>query len=227
MRKFFNSLPRLFLLTALFAAGFILPLRAEKPDRTLEEVLQGIERYYEGLTSLIAAFDQTVEVPVLEKRERYRGNFYFSKPDLVRLEYTSPKGQLMVADGRYYWFYQPQDDISQAMRAPMEEAGASVPRYILGGDLTGKFKIELTGMDERGGSTCYVLDLVPRESNPYYQDLRAWVDRRSFATRTVRYEDESGNFNTFDLKDLRENIEIKPNKFEFVPPPGTQVLEAR
>lgn len=216
-----------FILAALLTvAGPGAVVRADNFDPALSRVLAGIERYYEGLSSLTARFEQVVEVPVLEKLERYRGNFYFQKPDFVRLEYTLPKGQLMVADGSYYWFFQPQEDIPQAMRAPMDEVGTGVPRYVLGGDLARRFEVSLVGRENRGGKPCHVLDLVPREATPYYSDLRAWVDAETFATRAVRYEDDSGNFNTFDLSELRENVAIEPDKFKFSPPPGTQLLEA-
>ncbi len=213
----------LWLAFLLFAASGTA--RAEKTEIKLETVLAGIDRYYEGLSSLVAAFKQTVEVPVLEKRESYSGRFYFKKPDRVRLEYSSPKGQLMVADGQYYWFFQPQEDIPQAMRARMDRVGADVPRYVLGGDLEARFEVTVVGQEMRGGANCVVLDLIPLKESPYYRNLRAWVDAASFATRAVRYEDESANFNTFDLSDLRENTAIEPEKFKFTPPRGTQVLD--
>ena len=74
---------------------------AAKTEVKLQTVLSGIDRYYESVSSLTAAFSQTVEVPVLENRERYAGKMYFRTPDLMRLEYTSTKGQLMVEDGQY------------------------------------------------------------------------------------------------------------------------------
>lgn len=198
---------------------------AAKTEVKLQAVLTGIDRYYESVSSLTAAFSQTVEVPVLEKSERYAGKMYFRKPDLMRLEYTSPKGQLMVADGQYYWFFQPQNDIPQAMRARMDRVSSDVPRYVLGGNLAARFDVTLVGLESRGGANCYVLDLAPRKASPYYRNLRAWVDESTFATRAVRYEDESGNFNTFDLTGLKENAAIDAGKFRFSPPRGTQILD--
>lgn len=216
------------ILTCLLAVSILyLPGQgmAAKTEVQLKTVLAGIDRYYESLSSLTAAFSQTVEVPVLEKRERYAGRMYFRKPDLVRLEYTSPKGQLMVADGQYYWFFQPQNDIPQAMRARMDQVSSDVPRYVLGGNLAARFDVTLVGLESRGGANCFVLDLSPRKASPYYRNLRAWVDESTFATRAVRYEDESGNFNTFDLTGLKENAVIDAGKFRFSPPRGTQILD--
>lgn len=216
------------ILTCLLAVHIIcLPGygMAAKTEVKLQTVLNGIDRYYESVSSLTAVFSQTVEVPVLEKRERYAGKMYFQKPDLVRLEYTSPKGQLIVADGQYYWYFQPQSDIPQAMRARMDQVSSDVPRYVLGGNLAARFDITLVGLESRGGASCYVLDLAPRKASPYYRNLRAWVDEKTYATRAVRYEDESGNFNTFDLTGLKENTAIDAGKFRFSPPRGTQILD--
>ena len=211
-------------------AGLFFALLAASVSRaestlTFEEVLQRIDRYYEGLSSLKASFTQLVEVPALEKSERFNGTLYFLKPDYLRLEYRKPRGQLLVADGTWYWFYMPQEDVPQAMRAPMGE-GVEGPRYVLGGQMGRRFSGTLVGREPRGGAESYVLDLEPLATTTFYKTLRAWVDSRTFATRAVRYLDESGNFNTFDFSDLEQNAELSPGKFNFTPPPGTQILDA-
>ena len=193
---------------------------------TFEDVLEAVDRYYESLHTLEASFTQLVEVPALEKSETYRGRLYFLKPDYLRLEYDEPQGQLLVADGTWYWFYMPQPELPQAMRAPMEQKGAA-PRYVLGGGMREKYTGRLLGEQVRNGIKTYVLDLEPIVPSPYYKALRAWVDASSFATRAVQYTDESGNLNIFDLFDLKPNVPISPGKFVFNPPPGTQILEAQ
>jgi len=189
------------------------------------EVLAGIDRWYERINSLSAAFTQLVEVPALEKSERFRGRLYFLKPRFLRLEYDVPRGQLLVADGQWYWFYMPQEDVPQAMRAPMEDLPGA-PLYLLGGGMAERFEGRLVGSEEHGGSLCRVLDLEPKDPGAHYKSLRAWVDSRTFATRSLRYIDESGNFNTFDLSRTEENAKIDPGRFSFTPPPGTQILDA-
>ncbi|HLA39689.1 MAG TPA: outer membrane lipoprotein carrier protein LolA [Candidatus Glassbacteria bacterium] len=205
----------------LFASGRV----CIAGEVSFESVLAGIDRWYDGVSSLTATFTQLVEVPALEKSERFRGRLYYLKPNLLRLEYDVPRGQLMVADGRWYWFYMPQEDVPQAMRAPMED-GSGAPLYVLGGSLAKRFTGALVGTEPRGGAPCLVLDLVPKAAGSYYLSLRAWVDEQSFATRALRYIDESGNFNTFDLILTGENVKIDPGRFSFTPPPGTQILDS-
>ncbi len=193
---------------------------------SFDQVLQGVDRYYAGLSTLKARFTQVVEVPALEKVEKFEGRLWFLKPEYLRLEYAKPKGQLMVADGQYYWFVMPQADILQAMRAPMDEDPATGPRYILGGGMREHYRGTLVGAEPRRGRRSYVLDLEPKSASTFYRSLRAWVDAASFATLAVRYIDESGNLNTFDLYELQENAAIDGAKFIFNPPPGTQILDA-
>ena len=193
------------------------------PSLSFEQVLERIDRYYEGIYSLKADFTQLVQVPALEKSESFNGRLYFLKPHYLRLEYDNPAGQLLVADGAWYWFYMPQEDIPQAMRVSMK-AGEQAPRYVLGGKMAERYTGSLAGVEKRGGVECYVLDLQPN-SPSYYESLRAWVDRASFATRAVRYIDEGGHFNTFDLSNIEENAPVSPAKFNFTPPPGTQILD--
>ncbi len=193
------------------------------PSVSFEQVLESIDRHYEGLHSLKADFTQIIQVPALEKSENFNGRLYFLKPHYLRLEYDNPGGQLLVADGTWYWFYMPQEDIPQAMRVSMA-GGEKAPAYLLGGKMAERFTGRLLGVEKRGGVECYVLDLEPN-SPSYYESLRAWVDKVSFATRAVRYIDEGGHFNTFDLSNLEENAPVSPARFNFTPPPGTQILD--
>ena len=208
----------------VFLLALLAPVTLSAAD--FQSVLAGIDRYYASITSLRASFEQVVEVPALEKSDRFRGTLYFLKPNFIRLEYTKPAGQLLVADGSDWWFYMPQEEIPQVLRAPMRQGEADTPVYILGGRMAERFTGSLAGSESRGGADCYVLDLEPRSSNAYYRSVRAWVDKHTFATRAVRYLDESGNFNTFDLADLTPGVELPKAMFTFVPPDNAQVLDA-
>ncbi|MEA1996305.1 MAG: outer membrane lipoprotein carrier protein LolA [Gemmatimonadota bacterium] len=223
MRPILISLTAIFLLIAGPAEKSILA--AEPTERSFEQVLRAVDRYYDTLHSIEASFSQLVQVPVLEKSETYHGRLYYLKPHYLRLEYSEPEGQLLVADGRWYWFVMPQPDIMQAMRAPMREDKTSAPCYVLGGKMLEHYTGRLAGTEKRRGIPTYVLDLKPVKPNPYYRTLRAWIDASSFATRAVQYQDESGNYNTFDLFDIEENTPVSPKKFIFEPPPGTQILD--
>ncbi|MEA2063444.1 MAG: outer membrane lipoprotein carrier protein LolA [Gemmatimonadota bacterium] len=212
-----------------------VPARSAPPAEStsgsaFRQVLDGIDSWFGKLQSFEARFTQVVEVPALEKSEKYRGCLYFRQPELLRLEYIEPEGQLLVADGRWYWFFMPGTDIMQAMRSPMKPQSEgnipSAPGYILGGNMSERFTGKLLGEQVRLGKPCYVLELFPLESNIYYRTLKAWVDKSTYATRAVCYTDDGGSLNTFDLFGHKENIPIEPEKFIFVPPPGTQILDS-
>ncbi len=216
---------RLHMFSLLLAtAALLLPVCGQAAD--FQAVLAGIDRYYESLGSLKASFTQVVEVPALEKSDNFSGTLYFLKPNLIRLEYRKPEGQLMVADGTDWWFYMPQQEIPQVLRASMQDGGSDATVYVLGGRMAERFEGRLLGTEPRGGVECYLLELVPRDRDTYYRSLRAWVDRLTFATRAIRYEDETGNFNTFDLDGISTDSVPPLKLFSFTPPPDAQVLEA-
>jgi outer membrane lipoprotein carrier protein len=208
----------------LLALILLLPVSGRAAD--FQSVLAGIDRYYESISSLHASFTQVVEVPALEKSDNFSGTLFFLKPNLIRLEYVKPKGQLLVADGTDWWFYMPQQEIPQVLRAPMQGKGGDAPVYVLGGRMAERFSGSLLGTEPRGGSECYMLNLEPRDGKAYYRTLRAWVDRTTFATRAIRYQDETGNFNTFDLNESSKDFMPQPELFSFTPPADAQVLQA-
>lgn len=209
---------------AILISVLLIPASVFAAD--YQSVLAGIDRYYDTLSSLRAQFTQVVEVPALEKSDTFSGTLYFRKPGLIRLEYSRPEGQLLVADGANWWFYMPQEEVPQVLRAPMETDSGHAPVYILGGRMAERFSGKLVGTEPRGGAECYVLDLEPRARAAYYSSLRAWIDTRTFATRAVRYTDESGNFNTFDLSGHTTGVDLPAEMFTFEPPEDAQILEA-
>jgi outer membrane lipoprotein carrier protein len=208
----------------LAMAALLLPVSGRAAD--FQSVLAGIDRYYESIGSLRASFSQVVEMPALEKSDNFSGTLFFLKPNLIRLEYRKPKGQLLVADGTDWWFYMPQQEIPQVLRAPMQGGGGDAPVYVLGGRMAERFSGRLLATEPRGGSECYVLELEPRDGDTYYRTLRAWVDKVTFATRAIRYQDETGNYITFDLNEVSTDSAPPPELFSFTPPADAQVLQA-
>ncbi|TAA21814.1 outer membrane lipoprotein chaperone LolA [Pseudoxanthomonas winnipegensis] len=65
-----------------------------------------------GLKGLDGQFSQTVYNANGAVKERSSGRVALSTPDLFRWEYSKPYEQLIVADGRKVWIYEP--DLQQA-----------------------------------------------------------------------------------------------------------------
>jgi len=62
---------------------------------------------YQTITSLSADFVQVVANPMIGTPDTTRGRLYQMRPSRFSMRFTAPKGDRIVADGRFLWLYTP------------------------------------------------------------------------------------------------------------------------
>jgi len=96
------------------------------------------------------------------------------------------------------------------------------------GNLERDFEVRLLEHDDekfRGG---YVLQLIPRKSNPNYEQLVFYVrtlssdGKRAGVVQRVLIIDSAGNRNRFDFSNLKFNRDVPDKRFAYRPPRGTE-----
>ena len=81
--------------------------------------------FTKGLKGLDGKFSQQVYDPSGKLKETSKGRVALSAPRLFRWEYAKPYEQLIVADGKTVWVYDP--DLQQVTRRPQGAEEASSP----------------------------------------------------------------------------------------------------
>ena len=105
------------LATALFATTALAGARDE------------LKTFTTGLKGLDGQFTQKVYDGGGKLKETSNGRVALSAPRLFRWEYNAPYEQLIVADGKQVWVYDP--DLQQASKRPQGAEEASSPLAIL------------------------------------------------------------------------------------------------
>ena len=82
-------------------------LAAEIKDA--EFVLEGLQKRYDSTLDFVADFRQETEIKALNRRLTAWGKVYFRRPGKMLWRYDEPKGQVLLADGEYLYFYQPEE----------------------------------------------------------------------------------------------------------------------
>ncbi len=187
-------------------------------------ILERAERTYSELRSLQADFVQEVHVPLLDATRQSRGRIYHRRPDLFAMRFTDPEGDLLIADGSDVWMYNPSTDPRQVMRSRLADGGQQVDlqREFLS-NATERYSVTLEGTEMVGGRNAYALTLVPRGPSPYRR-IRLWVDTEDALVRRFEIIEENESERRLQMSNLRPNVEIPEEIFEFTPPPGTQVF---
>ncbi|MBV9110471.1 MAG: outer membrane lipoprotein carrier protein LolA [Gemmatimonadetes bacterium] len=201
---------------------------ASKPaagTQEANEILRRVEETAAGVRTLEADFVQNLKVPLLGTDRRSTGKLYQRKPDRFLMRFTDPAGDVMVADGRFFWIYYPSSDRTQVIRTSIAQGGeqADFQRQFLS-NATSRFVATLNGEEMVGGRPTWALTLVPKRDSPY-KVIRIWVDKQDNLVRRFEMTEENDSVRRLELSNLKVNQPISDALFAFTPPAGTHIFE--
>jgi outer membrane lipoprotein carrier protein len=183
-----------------------------------DEVARRVEERLQRAGDMRARFTQTYRSGVVGREVKERGTLSLKRPGRMRWEYETPERKTFVSDGRTFYFYVPAD--RQVIVREQRDATGVAGLLLAGrGALLEPFAPEL--LDAPAGRTR--LRLVPRKPDPEVQEILLDVDAE-YRVRTIEVSDPQGNKSRFDFDDLRENVGLRDELFEFKPPRGVEVI---
>ncbi len=209
-------------LSALLAAA--LSVQASMgPDKS-DEILEKAAAAYRSATTLQAEFVQTIKITALEREEQGRGLVYQKQPNYFLMKFEDPQGDIVVADGEYFWLYSPSAQPDQVIRTTIE-------RTTEGRTLGGQFLVNpseryvATYVREESvdGRPSHLVSLVPKYDAPYTL-VRVWIDFEDYLVRRFEVYEENQTVRSLTLHNLRVNVDIPDKLFQFTPPPGVEVF---
>jgi len=178
-----------------------------------------LQSFLDGVQSLQARFDQSVFDTSQGQTRRLEGMFYLQRPGKFRWDYTEPKGQLVLADGKTVWLV--EDDLRQAYQKRQSEALRGTPALLLTEQL--KLEDHFDIADLGAGQDLEWVELIPRD--PESQFTRVLLAFAGNELRRMELADKFGQVTRFGFSDIRRNPRLDPDLFVYVPPRGTQLFE--
>lgn len=199
----------LFLL--LFAAA--LPLQAQSAR-------QQLDAFARGLKTASASFQQIVTGPNGERVQTSQGVMHMKSPNRFRWEYSKPDVQLIVADGRKVWIYEP--DLKQVAVKPQDALNQDNPLSALSSPEALDRFYRVAELPEQGGVRW--LQLVPKrpESSPFD---KAWLGFDGNGLRSMRLFDNLGQVSEFRFGSWKRNAAIADDMFRFTAPKGVDEVQ--
>jgi outer membrane lipoprotein carrier protein len=185
-------------------------------------VVEGLERRYASVETVIGNFRQTYRAPGMDQVES--GTFWLKKPGLMRWEYRSPEEKLFVADGRESFLYVPED--RQVTVQPLRASDLrSTPLDLFwGGDISRSFTASWEKeFSPQGERTCQIR-LTPRRRETEYAFLVLELDSQTYDLRRILIREPSGNTSEFFFTNVTENARIKREAFQFKAPKGVEII---
>ncbi len=182
------------------------------------DAVDALKAFVQEVKTGRAAFTQTVTSPDGGKTKTSSGNFEFARPDRFRFAYTKPFEQLIVGDGQKVWIY--DADLNQVSSRNFSQALGTTPAALLaGGDLNRDF--ELSALPSEGG-----LDwakATPKVKEGAFESMRIGFKGKQLAA--VEITDSFAQRSRLTFTQFAANVELPPQRFQFVVPKGADVLE--
>ena len=209
--------------SAFLAIGLSLALQSPDPWPTLDHA----SAVYQTITSLSADFTQVVANPMLGAPDTTRGRLYQMRPSRFAMRFTDPKGDRIVADGRFLWLYTPSTTPGQVLRSRIPEYGSTGPNLI--GQFVehprDRYTARYVRVDSLPDGVADVVLLVPKAGDQPYSEATIWVSRNDGLVRRLDIIESSGQRRTVMLRDIRVNGGVPGRELTFSPPAGVRVVD--
>lgn len=197
---------------------------AARPSLSLEEIKKNLDQSYSGVRGLAMFFKQVnswVDMP--EAGEVSMGMLYASEGNRLRMEYSEPKGHLLVSDGSRVWVYVPENE-----QAVVDSVGvgehAALGEMILNVLASGTASL---GEDEEiRRVNCHVVRVEDVTDPPGLKSVKIWIDPRVWLARGLELTDLNENVTTFTFWNVKKLENIDESLFTFEAPPGVEIVES-
>jgi len=198
------------------------PLSAQSAD----SVLARAQRAYDGMTTLRAAFSQTLTNPMLGGPEQSRGVLFLQPPGRFAMRFTEPSGDRVVADGQWLWVYTPSSVPDQVIRQPIPTSGANTPNLFAQfvDQPLERYRASYVGSDTVAAEPVDLVRLVPKGDDAPFREAVIGISRRDGWMRRLSLVEESGQRRVLTFQRLDINQLIPPGELRFSVPRGTRVI---
>lgn len=206
---------------SLVCAGGLISLAQSTSSPTAQELAQRVDRRYDELRSLKAAFTENYAGLGIDRTES--GTLFLRKPGRMLWQYSSPAGKIFLLDGKYAWFYSKGDAQVQRISAKEVDDLRSPLRFLLGHT---ELEKEITGLKLTGvANGRFTLTGIPKGQENRVTRLSLTVTADGTIT-AIEVEGTDGSTTRFTFTNEQPDAPIPSGIFHFTPPPDVPVVDA-
>ena len=194
----------------------------------LSGLIDGLQNKYSRMRGIAADFVQIYRGND-GRTLRETGHLLLKRPSKARWDYLEPDRKLFVSDGKNVVFYV-FGEKHATKSAIKESVDPQIPfLFLLGrGNLRRDFtRIELLASERPVEAGNVVLKLLPKRAPEEFKQLIAEVSPASYEIRRLVIFERSGARMDFLLSNVQENFVALDTQFQFAPPPGVSIKQAR
>jgi len=177
-----------------------------------------LQAFFSSVTAVRADFTQQVLGANSETLQETRGQMLLLRPGRFRWDYKKPYEQQIVSDGKKVWLY--DVDLEQVTIQSVDSLLGSAPALLLSSDkpLHETFNTRELGAEQN----LQWVELTPKQEEAGFEKLILGFDADNLVS--MELQDSFGQLTRLKFNEIERNPVIDPALFEFVAPPGVDVI---
>lgn len=205
---------------ALFSLIMLLvsPYPAHCDEPPVADVVRRLQSVYSKQCCFRAIFDQLTVNVAMDLKDRFEGAIYVKSPGLIALEVVSPEKQKVVIRGNSYAIYFSEDGSAAHGEIPGELNIEHFFSFLANvGALEKNFTISYPPKPLDVAEKLIFLELKDRKNREGTYRIVVGVDMDAFTIRRAVIYDALGNYNRFDLTDIKFLDSLPDSRFQLAP----------
>jgi len=203
---------------SLVLLALLAPARAADID--VPRFLKGIEDRYNHAQTLEVAFTESYTLKGRKRTEK--GDLFLRKPGRMRWQYSAPAGKLFVSDGKFIYYYNPDENRAEKMKFK-ETDDMRAPLAFLLGRLNFENDFREFHATAQGSDT--FITALPKSDKLPYTEV-SFLAAPDFTIRRLVVKGQDNSILEFVLENEKKNPPINDAMFRFTPPPGVEYLDS-
>jgi outer membrane lipoprotein carrier protein len=194
-----------------------------RKSKPLPALLEAIEAKYAKSDSLSAEFSQVNTVAATAQKKTSSGTILVRRPDKVRWETLKPDKNLLVSDGKTFWFYTPpfdEGENGQVIERKSSEAQSKLAQALL----SGRFSVTKDMKIRQINPSTFAL--VPKKGSAgTVSEAQIVIDSEKMLIQKVILSHRGGNRSEISLSNIALGAPADEAQFHFTPPAGTEKIQ--
>ena len=205
----------------MFAPLFVFA--SAHADVKLPALLQEVQVQYQKSTGVQAEFTQSTDIKATKQIKRAKGRIWIKRPNKLRWETLEPDPNILVSDGKTFWFYTPPFEKDERGQVIIKKT-AQVQTQFLNALLSGSFDFEKgsTSIETRGQNAFLLRPKTGTAGD--VQVAQITIDPEKHTISEVILTHLSGNQTTIKLQQINLDVKLEDKLFKFQPDRRTDII---
>jgi outer membrane lipoprotein carrier protein len=216
-----SSFNKSFPVVTLAVALPLFPLAAGAA--ALPVLLQEVQAQYQKMAGIEARFSQETDVKATRQVKKAKGRIWIKRPNKLRWETLEPDPNILVSDGKTFWFYTPPFDVSERGQVIIKRS-AQIQTRFLNALLSGSFDFGAgaVSIEDRMRGQFVLKPKAGTAGDVTSAEIR--IDPMKKTIQQVNLIHSSGNKTEIRLEELKLMTQLEEALFRFVPDKNTDKI---